>query len=246
VAASTIVVPLGDEDALHQAFAQYGDQIACVIMEPLPANNGLLVQTHAFLHAVRRVTQQHGALLIFDEVISGFRFGFGGYEKVCGVTPDITTLGKIIGGGLPVGAVVGPKRIIDLLAPVGPVYQAGTMAGNPVALSAGLATLQELNEHPPYEKMAGIVARLVRHVHGKKNMQVGHVGSIFWPYLDGSHDIPTRAEDISPTAIASFRERYASWLQAGVYLPPSAYEVGFVSAAHTEKDIDALAAVLLA
>ena len=142
----TLVLPLGNTAALDEAFSKHGRDIAAVIIEPLPANNGLLKQSDAFLQAVRKACSQAGALLIFDEVINGFRFGYHGYAKLCGVEPDLTTLGKIVGGGLPVGAVCGRARVMDQLAPLGPVYQAGTMAGNPVALSAGIATLEELRK----------------------------------------------------------------------------------------------------
>ena len=140
VAADTLVAPLGDLEALEQVFKEHGSKLAAALIEPLPANNGLLIQTPKFLKRLRELTSEHGVTLIFDEVINGFRFGFHGYAKVVGVQPDLTTLGKIIGGGLPVGAVVGPAAILDRLAPLGKTYQAGTMAGNPVALAAGIAT----------------------------------------------------------------------------------------------------------
>ena len=146
VAQDTLVAPLGELEALQQVFEEHGRQIAAVLIEPLPANNGLLVQERRFLERLRALTHEHGALLVFDEVISGFRFGFHGYSKVVGVEPDLTTLGKIVGGGLPVGAVVARGEILDRLAPLGKTYQAGTMAGNPVALAAGIATLQTLRQ----------------------------------------------------------------------------------------------------
>src|SRR6185369_13820141 len=141
VAADTLVIPLGDTAALERAFAEAGADLAAAIIEPLPANNGLLLQSPQYLRRLRELTAQHGTVLIFDEVITGFRFGFHGYDKVLGIEPDLTTLGKIVGGGLPVAAVLGRRELLAQLAPLGPVYQAGTMAGNPVCLAAGVATL---------------------------------------------------------------------------------------------------------
>ena len=141
VAADTIVIPLGDIAALEQAFREQGKDIAAAIIEPLPANNGLLLQSREYLQKLRELTRAHGTVLIFDEVITGFRFGYHGYDKLLGIEPDLTTLGKIVGGGLPVAAVLGRRELLQQLAPLGPVYQAGTMAGNPVCLAAGIATL---------------------------------------------------------------------------------------------------------
>lgn len=237
----TLVAPLNDLKALDEAFAKHGDSIAAVIVEPLPANNGLLIQDHAWLKALRERSQKHGALLIFDEVISGFRFGFHGYGAVVGVQPDLTTLGKIVGGGLPVAAVVGRAEILDKLAPLGPVYQAGTMAGNPVALAAGLATLRELKTERPYAILRELGAAFDRAALAVSDrVQFARVGSVFWPYLDISAPVPRDAESISPRAIAQFRERYRTWLEAGLYLSPSAYEVGFLSAAHRPEQVEAM------
>lgn len=246
VAADTLVAPLGDREALEQVFRQHGAQIAAVIIEPLPANNGLLVQEHEFLHRLRSITREHGAVLIFDEVINGFRFGFHGYGKVAGVEPDLTTLGKIVGGGLPVGAIVGRGELLDRLAPLGKTYQAGTMAGNPVALAAGIATLEVLKTGEPYRKLEQLGAALSAAVERKegRRFRLVRVGSLFWPYYDLNGPIPTQAEKISPEAVAGFKQRYAGWLDAGIYLPPSAYEVGFLSAAHTPDDVTRLVAAL--
>jgi glutamate-1-semialdehyde 2,1-aminomutase len=235
----TFVAPLGDMAALETAFNE--QQLAAVIVEPLPGNNGLLIQDRAWLKALRDKCQAHGALLIFDEVISGFRFGYHGYGKVVDVEPDLTTLGKIVGGGLPVAAVVGRGEIIDRLAPLGPVYQAGTMAANPVALAAGIATLKELKTGRPYVVLQELGEAFDRAAEAvKKQVQLARVGSVFWPYLDTSTKIPTQAEQISSTAIEAFRARYRGWLEAGHYLPPSAYEVGFLSSAHTTEQVEAM------
>ncbi len=245
VAHDTVVIELGDAAALEAAFKQHGDQIAAVILEPLPANNGLLTQSGQWLRSLRAITQKHGALLIFDEVITGFRFGFHGYAKVVEITPDLTTLGKVVGGGLPVGAVVGSKALLEKLAPMGGVYQAGTMAGNPVALSAGLATLEILRTGAPYQTLEklGVAfdAAVAKYPAGPRWRRVG---SIVWPYFDAAGEIPTTAEGISKAAIEKFRAPYRSWLDKGVYFPPSAYEVGFFSAAHEPKDVERLAEVL--
>lgn len=246
VAADTLVAPLGDLEALELVFKEHGSKLAAALIEPLPANNGLLIQEPRFLKRLRELTAEHGTVLIFDEVINGFRFGFHGYAKVVGVQPDLTTLGKIIGGGLPVGAVVGGAAILDRLAPLGKTYQAGTMAGNPVALAAGIATLTELRTGAPYRHLAALGAVLDSAVDSKKDraFRLVRVGSLFWPYYSLTGPIPTQAEKIAPDAVAGFKSRYGKWLDAGFYLPPSAYEVGFLSAAHSPNDVERLVAAL--
>jgi glutamate-1-semialdehyde 2,1-aminomutase len=246
VAADTLVAPLGDLEALEQVFKEHGSKLAAALIEPLPANNGLLIQTPKFLKRLRELTSEHGVTLIFDEVINGFRFGFHGYAKVVGVQPDLTTLGKIIGGGLPVGAVVGPAAILDRLAPLGKTYQAGTMAGNPVALAAGIATLTELKTGAPYRHLEALGAVMDSAVADKKDrkFRLVRVGSLFWPYYELNGPIPTQAEKIAPEAVAGFKSRYGKWLEAGFYLPPSAYEVGFLSVAHSPSDVERLVAAL--
>lgn len=246
VAHDTLVAPLGDLEALEQVFRDHGPRLAAALIEPLPANNGLLVQDPRFLKRLRELTAEHGAVLVFDEVINGFRFGFHGYAKVVGVQPDLTTLGKIIGGGLPVGAVVGRAEILERLAPLGKTYQAGTMAGNPVALAAGIATLTELKTGSPYRHLDALGAMMDSAVGEKKNraFRMVRVGSLFWPYYSLNGPIPTQAEKIAPEAVAGFKSRYGQWLEAGFYLPPSAYEVGFLSAAHSPNDVERLVAAL--
>ncbi len=246
VAHDTLVAPLGDIEALEQLFREHGPELAAAFIEPLPANNGLLIQEPRFLKRLRELTSEHGTVLVFDEVINGFRFGFHGYAKVVGVQPDLTTLGKIIGGGLPVGAVVGRAEIMERLAPLGKTYQAGTMAGNPVALAAGIATLTELRTGAPYRHLEALGGLMDIAVGEKKNraFRMVRVGSLFWPYYSLNGPVPTQAEKITPEAVAGFKSRYGGWLEAGIYLPPSAYEVGFLSAAHSPNDVERLVAAL--
>jgi glutamate-1-semialdehyde 2,1-aminomutase len=243
VAADTLVIPLGDVEALERAFKEQGKDIAAAIIEPLPANNGLLQQSREYLQKLRELTRTHGTVLIFDEVITGFRFGYHGLDKTLGIEPDLTTLGKIVGGGLPVAAVLGRGELLRQLAPLGPVYQAGTMAGNPVALAAGIATLTELAEGKVYAHLEALGqhldAAVARHPVAAK-VRFPRVGSIVWPYFDTASALPVAASQISADAIQAYHWRYRHWLERGVYLPPSAYEVCFLSAAHTTADIDTL------
>ncbi len=240
-AADTVVAPLGDAAALEETFATHGADLAAAIIEPLPANNGLLVQDPAWLKKLRELTERHGALLIFDEVINGFRFGFHGYGKLLGVQPDLTTLGKILGGGLPVGGVVGRRDIMERLAPLGGVYQAGTMAGNPVALAAGIATLDVLKTTDAYQRLEllgkTIEERFESHALSKVARLV-RVGNIVWPYFDTQKPLPKEASDIDANAAARYHKGYRAWLKKGVYLPPSAYEVSFLSTAHSKENLD--------
>ena len=249
VAADTLVIPLGDPAALEQAFREHGKDLAAAIIEPVPANNGLLLQTREYLQKLRELTRANGTVLIFDEVITGFRFGYHGYDKVVGIEPDLTTLGKIVGGGMPVAAVLGRGELLSQLAPLGPVYQAGTMAGNPVCLAAGVATLTELAEGGAYRHIEMLGKYLddaySRH-ELKKVAQLPRIGPIVWPYFDLAAKLPVAAAAISANAVSAYHGRYRSWLAEGVYLPPSAYEVCFLSAAHSTADIDTLLAVLAA
>ncbi len=237
----TVTLPFDDLDAARQLFAQHGARIAAVILEPLPANNGLLVQTPQFLQGLRTLCTEHGALLVFDEVISGFRVHNGGYGELAGVQPDLVTLGKIIGGGLPMGAVLGPARIMTLLAPLGPVYQAGTLSGNPLSIAAGLETLCKLAAPGFYRQLEQLGAYLEHRLQqtGIAWLRGQRVGSIWWPYFDEG-PLPRRADQISAVAVQRFNAMYHHVLRSGIYLPPSAYEVLFLSAAHSEAHIDRL------
>lgn len=244
----TVVVPLFNEEAVRQAFSQFKGQIAAIIIEPIPANNGLLLQTRRFLQFLRDICDQEGALLIFDEVISGFRVGFEGAAGLYRIQPDILTFGKIIGGGLPVGAYGASSKIMGTVSPEGPVYQAGTLSGNPVAMSAGKAQLEQLLVPGFYRQMAKKTAVFVRKLrkHIRQNnypVRVFQIGSVFW--LSFSTRAHVRAaHEIEPDSMQSFKGVFHFLLANGIYFGPSGYEVGFVSARHTEHELAMAAHVL--
>jgi glutamate-1-semialdehyde 2,1-aminomutase len=235
-AEDTIVIPLDSEEAIDEAFRKWGDDIAGVIVEPVPANNGLLPPRREWLAHLRAACTRAGALLVFDEVITGFRFGYHGYGRVVGIQPDLVTLGKIVGGGLPVAAVAGTASVMDRLAPLGPVYQAGTMAGNPVAVAAGNATLQVLSEGGVYDHLG----RLGSHFDAiPKRMKWVRVGPVLWPWL-GEGDPPRTDAAIPASVRPVFNRIHSAWLASGIYFPPSAFEVGFLCAAHSTRDLGRL------
>ena len=240
VANETLVLPLNDENLLTQTFEQYGQDLAAVIIEPVPANNGLLLQDLSFLQTLRSLCWKHKVLLIFDEVISGFRVAFGGATELYGIQPDIVTYGKIIGGGLPVGAYGASNEIMASVSPEGPVYQAGTLSGNPVAMAAGIAQL-ELCLAPDFyrsmeAKTRGFVERVNAYAQVKNyDFELVSVASIFWLSFNGKKSIH-RADEINPD-MTSFNKLHDYLLHHGVYLGPSGYEVGFVSSAHTEDEL---------
>lgn len=238
VAGDTLIVELGDLNAVEECFKAHPGEIAAIFIEPLPANNGLLVQTTEYLQGLRNLCDKYGALLVFDEVISGFRVHFGGMACLTGVHPDIVTYGKIIGGGMPVGAMAGKRKHMEYLAPVGPVYQAGTLSGNPVAMAAGLANMKKLTPEA-YKQLdqqsAAIVALMNEFCasHGFEDYQTLRFGSLFWP-------VPSKKSFNNITQIpdnlnARFYELFKVLLEKGIYLAPNAWEVGFVSLAHDEK-----------
>ncbi|MBN2431131.1 MAG: glutamate-1-semialdehyde 2,1-aminomutase [Acidobacteria bacterium] len=245
IAGTTLVAPLDDVAAVEEIFRVHGGDVAAVIIEPLPANNGLLVQRREYLQFLRDVTAAHGSLLIFDEVISGFRLRFGGYYQEVGIRPDMVTLGKIIGGGMPVGAIVGPARLMEGLAPLGKVYQAGTLSGNPVSLAAGIAQLETLRDESPYARLEqlGRLFETTLAAGGHPAARAVRMGSIIWPYLD-SGAFPRRDDAIAPATVERFNRIYWPLLIQGYYLPPSAYEVLFLSAAHSEAEVTGLAGAL--
>lgn len=245
----TLVLPLNDLEALKECIAAHPNEIACAIIEPIPANNGLLLQDKSFLLALRELCTQHGILLFFDEVISGFRVAFGGATEYLGITPDLITYGKIIGGGLPVGAYGASAEIMSHVSPDGPVYQAGTLAGNPVAMAAGIAQLRECARDGFYDdqrkRTETFVGKINAHALTKGyNFEIVSVGSVFWLSFDGKKRIQ-RADQIDPN-MDGFKKLFTEMLNRGVYLGPSGYEVGFISAAHTEEVLDAAADVFIA
>ncbi len=243
----TVVAPLDDEQALEAVFANHGRELAAAIIEPLPANYGLLPQRTAFLATLARLAKAHGALLILDEVISGFRVGFQGYAPLAGIEPDLVTYGKIIGGGFPVGAYGGRRELMRLVAPVGPVYQAGTLSANPVAMCAGLAALRQLADGTLYAQLEARGARLERSLQALPGLIVQRVGSVFWICLGTTTGAVLRSPKHYPAGCAQrYQAMYHPLLARGVYLAPSAFEVGFLSAAHTEADIDLLVEAIAA
>ncbi|RZK64222.1 MAG: aminotransferase class III-fold pyridoxal phosphate-dependent enzyme, partial [Pedobacter sp.] len=241
-AEETIVIPLNDKIAIEQAFAQFKDQIAAVIIEGIPANNGLIMQDEEYIHFLRKICTENNSLLIFDEVITGFRVGFEGAAAYYGITPDIVTYGKIIGGGLPVGMYGASAEIMSHISPDGGVYQAGTLSGNPVAMAAGIATLTELNKSGFYKdlnnKTQDFVASIQRFATARNyKFKVFTVGSIFW-FAFTEKDKIQSADDIDASSMEKFKIMHRELLNRGIYLGPSGYEVGFVSAAHTKIELE--------
>ncbi|QJD96893.1 glutamate-1-semialdehyde 2,1-aminomutase [Mucilaginibacter robiniae] len=238
----TIVVSLNDKEAVAKAFEEFKDQIAAIIIEPVPANNGLLLQQPEFLQYLRDICTENGTLLIFDEVISGFRVSFTGAAGHYQIKPDIITYGKIIGGGLPVGAYGASAEIMGNISPEGPVYQAGTLSGNPVAMAAGIAQLSELLKPDFYtelnQKTATFVNDIKQFIADRSYpVQVFQIGSIFWFAFTEQQAI-RRADEIDPQSMDKFKLMHQELLNRGVYVGPSGYEVGFVSATHTPAVLD--------
>lgn len=238
-AEETLVLNLNDEVALEQCFEVFGKEIAAVIIEPIPANNGLLLQDKTFLRKLREVCTNHQTLLIFDEVISGFRVGFEGAAGYYHISPDIITYGKIIGGGMPVGAYGAKKEIMDKISPLGDVYQAGTLSGNPVAMAAGYAQLSECIKEGFYEdqeeRTKGFVEKINRFANEHNlDFKMFSVGSVFWFSFSKDEKVQ-RAEQINSEGVKYFNIFFHELLANGVYLGPSAYEVGFVSKVHSNE-----------
>jgi len=246
VARHTLTAPYNDLEAVAAHAAAHGERIAAIIVEPVAGNMGCVLPRPGFLEGLRAVCDAHGIVLIFDEVMTGFRVAYGGYQSVCGVTPDLTTLGKVIGGGLPVGAFGGRRDIMERVAPLGPVYQAGTLSGNPLAMTAGLATLEALSAPGVYERLEALGARLsagLSAAAAKAGVTVtlarqGAMGCMYF------HPGPVESyADAARADLARFGAWFHGMLARGVYLAPSQFEAGFVSLAHTDADIDATTAV---
>ncbi len=240
----TLVVELDGTEAFAQLMEEHGDSVAAVLIEGIPANSGLLEQRPEMMTVIREQCTRHGALMIMDEVITGFRIGPAGAAAYYDVTPDLTTYGKVIGGGMPVGAYGGSRELMQQVSPLGPVYQAGTLSGNPVAMAAGLATLRTLlaDEAVAYTRLDGLGARLadgLRQVFDRHGVdwQVARVGSILWLSLQPA-PLPRRIEDVRPENVEIYARLHRGLLEEGVYLAPSSFEVTFVSLAHDEAAID--------
>jgi glutamate-1-semialdehyde 2,1-aminomutase len=231
---TTLALPFNSTDAVEQAFRAYGGQIAGVIVEPVVGNMGCVPPADGFLQALRDITERHGALLIFDEVMTGFRVAFGGAQQLYGIRPDLTTLGKVIGGGLPIGAYGGRAEIMSRVAPAGPVYKAGTLAGNPLAVAAGLAMLRHLKSHPEtYTQLETRTAAICAAApHGTTVNRVGSMFTIFF-----TSQPVTNYDTAKKADVGRFAAFHRTMLEHGVYLPPSQFEAAFVSAAHTEEDV---------
>jgi glutamate-1-semialdehyde 2,1-aminomutase len=243
--AEVLVPPYNDLAAVNAIVDKDGGDLAAIIVEPVAGNMGLIHPAPGFLEGLRAAADRCGALLIFDEVITGFRLGPTTYGALCGVTPDLTTLGKIIGGGMPIGAVCGPEHIMKALAPLGPVYQAGTLSGNPVAVAAGLTMIRLLWEERPYPRMEQLGQRLAEGLerHAREQgvaMHVARLGGMFTPFF--TNQAVTNVATAKTCDTKAYARFFHAMLERGFYLPPSQFEVGFVSAAHTEADIDAFIA----
>jgi glutamate-1-semialdehyde 2,1-aminomutase len=240
LAKHTLTVPYNDLAAVRRTLEEHRGQVACVILEPVAGNMGLVPPQEGFLAGLRQVTRAHDTLLIFDEVITGFRVAYGGMQTLYDIDPDLTALGKVIGGGLPVGAYGGKREIMQHMSPVGPVYQAGTLSGNPLAMTAGITTLEILRANPPYAVLEERTAHLVAETsQAAKRYNVPlyatTIGSMFTLFFSAK---PVRNyDDASACDLPAFRRFFAHMLQAGIYLAPSQFETGFLSTAHTEADI---------
>ncbi len=243
LAAHTVTLAYNDADQVRAAFAEIGRQVACVIVEPVAGNMNCIPPAPGFLETLREECTRHGAVLIFDEVMTGFRVALGGAQQLYGIEPDLTTLGKIVGGGMPVGAFGGRREIMEHIAPLGPVYQAGTLSGNPVAMAAGLATLEGLCAPGFHERLAATTERLV---HGLTDaagragvpFSTNHVCGMFGLFFTGEGPVQGYAA-ATRCDVERFRRFFHGMLDEGVYLAPSAFEAGFVSGAHNDADVDA-------
>ena len=246
IARLTDVLPLNDESAARGLFEERGDEIAAVLIEPLPANAGLLVQRREFLQCLRELTRASGALLVFDEVISGFRVGPGGMCAELGIEPDLVTLGKILGGGMPAAALLGKAKLLEQLAPNGPVYQAGTLSGHPLAMAAGLATLTELEKDGTYERLEELGARLEQGLavaleRRGERASIVRAGSVLWISLQEG-PAPRAWHRVDTRSAERYAPLFRSLLEQGIWMAPSAFEVAFLSLAHTEADVDRVTA----
>jgi glutamate-1-semialdehyde 2,1-aminomutase len=244
LAEHTVTLPYNDIAAVKAAFSEIGSQIACIIVEPVAGNMNCIPPVPGFLEGLREVCDEYGSVLIFDEVMTGFRVSLGGAQGHYGVKPDMTTLGKVVGGGMPVGAFGGKRAIMEKLSPLGPVYQAGTLSGNPVAMAAGLATMKLVEQPGFYEGVSAKVERLVNGIMAEAKkagipMSENHVGGMFGLFFTAEEKITSYGQAVEKCDAERFKKFFHGMLEEGVYLAPSAFEAGFVSSAHTDADIDA-------
>jgi glutamate-1-semialdehyde 2,1-aminomutase len=242
LAALTTVVPYNDLASIEAAFSRFPGEVAALILEPVAANMGLVLPAEGYLAGARALTQRHGALLIFDEVISGFRVGPGGAQEIYGVRPDLTTLGKILGGGLPVGAYGGRRDLMERVAPSGPVYQAGTLSGNPLAMSAGIAMLQEIARRPPYallEAKGSLLEELLRReidrLDAGGRVHLARLGSLLTLFFAAGP--MTDFASVKRSDVARYALFFHAMRERGVFLPPAQFEAWFVSTAHSDGDL---------
>ena len=238
----TLTLPFNDEAALRELFAEQGDSLACIIVEPIAGNMNFVEPVPGYLQAMRELCTKHGAVLIFDEVMTGFRVALGGAQELYGVKPDITTLGKVIGGGMPVGAFGGKVEIMEQIAPAGPIYQAGTLSGNPIAMSAGIKTLQLLSEPDFHKTLHEKTGRLLSGMQAAADSAGvpfcnSHAGGMFGFFFSKADKV-TGFDDVMACNGDHFKQFFHSMLDSGIYLAPSAYEAGFSSAAHSDDDIE--------
>ena len=241
----TLVLPYNDVAAIEEVFKKQGDHIAAVILEPIAGNMNLIQPSKEFLSAIRNLTSKHGSVLIYDEVMTGFRVALGGAQSLQGITPDLTCLGKVMGGGMPMAAFGGKKEIMSKLAPLGSVYQAGTLSGNPVAVAAGLKTLEIISREGFYECLAGQTKKLMTGLKQAADkagvpFSVDNVGGMFGIYF--ASQVPTSFEAVTKTDIEAFKKFFHLMLDEGVYLAPSAYEAGFTSITHDDQVVNAIIA----
>ena len=242
LAQHTLTLQFNDSDMVRETFAKLGDQIACIIVEPVAGNMNCVPPVPGFLETLREVCDAHGSVLIFDEVMTGFRVALGGAQQLYDIKPDLTTLGKVIGGGMPVGAFGGRREIMDKIAPTGPVYQAGTLSGNPVAMAAGLKTLELISAPGFYTDLSTRTQHLAQGLQETARragvaLTTNQVGGMFGFFFSGEEKISSFAQ-VSACDVARFKKFYHGMLDNGIYLAPSAFEAGFVSSAHKESDID--------
>ena len=247
LAEHTLTLPFNDLEAVRDAFSRVGGQVACIIVEPVAGNMNCIPPVEGFLQGLREICDQYGSLLIFDEVMTGFRVALGGAQELYGVRPDLTTLGKVIGGGMPVGAFGGKREIMEQIAPLGPVYQAGTLSGNPVAMAAGLATLDIISQPGFHERLAEKTGRLVQEILAAAEsagvpMSANQVGGMFGLFFTEEERITSYSQVVERCSVDRFNLFFHGMLGEGIYLAPSAFEAGFVSSAHSNDDLDATVA----